>query len=677
MAESLIEQIKKTHRAGFVNFKAGSGAGTNCTKVIHDGVVIWFRDADGPELTINPKSVGTGIEASPYLISSEPLTISGKVTDVDSGVASFNYSVNNGSSKNISMAADGSFTITTKIAIKTANKITFNATDNAGNVTTKSYYYGIDNAGVTPNASISASSSAPTYTHLSKYVITGKLVDSGDFVSGVESLKITDPNGKVYTPTINSDGSYSVEVDTYVGKKEYSFEVIDKLGNKASGKYYLEQVALSVTAKNGSATYNGNALDGGAGVTVSAKTGYTIYYGTSADNCTSETKPTHTDAGTYTVYYKVVTTEDVIKTGSYTITIAKANPTFTVTSSVDLKYGSSTTASIPITTDIANPEFEITNSNASVASATLEGNRLTIKWVSAGSTKITVKLKESSNYVTKSADINVTTTLGTIEYTANGYGGSYNGASHTGSVTVTTPGCTIKYGTVSGSYTLTSPPTFSSPGSYSVYFQITKANYVTVTGSFNVVLRSSNVSAMTIYNESGANPDIRSGSIGTTFSNGGYTCVLNVDGSASNMSGPTANISGVSFTRRIYANTAGQIVFEFDVVNTSSATRTIGIAVHSDVQIGSNDSAPIYPTSTGFYMSNGSAIFDVHTSGGGINIPADGAWFGRYSQRGSQTAFTGKSSALTGTDSGICINWHGRQLTPGSRQVFNFIMDMR
>ena len=72
------------------------------------------------------------------------------------------------------------------------------------------------------------------------------------------------------------------------------------------------------------------------------------------------------------------------------------------------------------------------------------------------------------------------------------YGGTYDGAPHGLTVTVTEPetGAEVKYGTVDGTYDLDASPTVTNvaDGPLTVYYQITAANYKTVTGSVTLQL---------------------------------------------------------------------------------------------------------------------------------------------------------------------------------------------
>ena len=76
-----------------------------------------------------------------------------------------------------------------------------------------------------------------------------------------------------------------------------------------------------------------------------------------------------------------------------------------------------------------------------------------------------------------------------MSVTATNYTGTYDGDSHTITVTVTEPeGTTVKYGTVEGTYDLDEAPAYTDAGIYNTYYQVTKANYTTVQGSAIVTI---------------------------------------------------------------------------------------------------------------------------------------------------------------------------------------------
>ena len=105
--------------------------------------------------------------------------------------------------------------------------------------------------------------------------------------------------------------------------------------------------------------------------------------------------------------------------------------------------------------------------------------------------KYTVTVTGKGNYSgTASKEYSITSN--TMEVTAEGYTGTYDGKAH--GITVTAPkGATIKYGTAEGTYDLTTNPSYTNVGTYTVYYQVSMENYADVTGSKNVVISQATV----------------------------------------------------------------------------------------------------------------------------------------------------------------------------------------
>ena len=106
--------------------------------------------------------------------------------------------------------------------------------------------------------------------------------------------------------------------------------------------------------------------------------------------------------------------------------------------------------------------------------------------VEAGENTATVTVTLKGNY---SGNGSVSFTIGTapMTVTAEGWSGTYDGGTH--SISVTAPEeATITYGTAAGTYGLTENPEYKDAGKYEVFYQVTKKNYTTVEGSAEVVI---------------------------------------------------------------------------------------------------------------------------------------------------------------------------------------------
>jgi surface protein len=86
---------------------------------------------------------------------------------------------------------------------------------------------------------------------------------------------------------------------------------------------------------------------------------------------------------------------------------------------------------------------------------------------------------------------------GDIAATPVDWSGAYDGAEHTGSVSVQDPatGYTIRYGTDGSTFTLTTAPLYSALGAYRTFYKITATGWPDKTGSFVTAIFAMNASA--------------------------------------------------------------------------------------------------------------------------------------------------------------------------------------
>ena len=162
-------------------------------------------------------------------------------------------------------------------------------------------------------------------------------------------------------------------------------------------------VATAPTAK--SLTYNGSAQ---TLVNTGTATNGVIQY--SLDNKTfSTTAPTATNAGSYTVYYKVVgdTNHNDVAEKNLSTTIAKKANVLKL-SATSGKITDSATLSFNVSTNESNGTLSIANSNNAVATASLSEKTITITAVKEGVSTITVKSAETTNYKAASTTYEVT-----------------------------------------------------------------------------------------------------------------------------------------------------------------------------------------------------------------------------------------------------------------------------
>ena len=158
-----------------------------------------------------------------------------------------------------------------------------------------------------------------------------------------------------------------------------------------SAQIVINKATMTASAEGYNGTYDGQAHS----INVTAPSGATVKYGTSAGNCT-QTSLAYTDAGTYTIFYEVTKDNYNTVTGSATVTINKAAGTI-----------SYTTTNVPkLTTDavFTNNTLTITGdgtitgySSSATGVATVAANG-TVTIVGAGTATITATVSDGTNY---------------------------------------------------------------------------------------------------------------------------------------------------------------------------------------------------------------------------------------------------------------------------------------
>ena len=377
-------------------------------------------------------------------------------------------------------------------------------------------------------------------------------------------------NGSTQSPTVNNlDTNYvnqggtgsSINPGTYVItwnlKDANNCTWSDGTTGTKSATWSIGNASgLEVSAEGYENTYDGAAH----GITVTCS-GATITYGTTNGTYNLSSSPTYTDAGTYTVYYKVSKNGYNDVTGSRTVKINPKSVTIPTLSSVSKTYNGS--AQGPT---ISNPDSTYINQSGD-ASATNAGT-YTVNW----------NLKDTKNYIwsdstttQKSANWTIarrSVTIPSLTNISKTYNESVQGptisnpdsafinqsgattATNPGTytinwnlkdtanyqwsdgttsqksatwsiansdglkvtvtgyentydgaahgITVTCSGATITYGTTNGTYNLSSSPTYTDAGTYTVYYKVTKNGYNPVTGSAIVKISQKSISGIAL-----------------------------------------------------------------------------------------------------------------------------------------------------------------------------------
>ena len=250
----------------------------------------------------------------------------------------------------------------------------------------------------------------------------------------------------------------------------------------ASYSLSVATATMTVTAEGYSGTYDTEEHT----INVTAPKYAIVTYGTTEGTYDLEAAPAYTNAGTYTVYYKVTMDNYTPVTGSETVTITPAAATVSFeAATIEKTFGDA-----EFTNAITNTgDGTVSYSTSSEAIAKVDATSGLVTIVGAGTATITATVSGGTNYTYASnATFVLTVAAATMEgVTAADYSGKYNGQPHT--ATVTAPeGATVKYGTTESTYDLDAAPSFTDVGTYTVFYQVTKANYTTVTGSYTVTI---------------------------------------------------------------------------------------------------------------------------------------------------------------------------------------------
>ena len=268
--------------------------------------------------------------------------------------------------------------------------------------------------------------------------------DGGDLYYYLTQLTIKDGNSKVLT-TVNETVENTYWIAMAPAKDAtFSFEFIKdgetytctKTGvTLEAGKYYQstmmvnapepEQLTVSATGYKG--TYDGQAH----GITVKAPDGATVKYGTTADDYDLDASPAYSDAGTYTVYYKVTKPGFTIVTGSATVTIEKASGTILFTTATPKEALHAAAADNTFTQEVTNTgDGTVTYTiSDNTCGATIDASTGKVTFTQAGSVTITATVADGKNYTypTKTA----TYTL-SVSDTTDGSGGVPDNDDYTG-----------------------------------------------------------------------------------------------------------------------------------------------------------------------------------------------------------------------------------------------------
>ena len=278
----------------------------------------------------------------------------------------------------------------------------------------------------------------------------------------------------------------------------------------------------------------------------------TIEYSLQEDASEWETdisKVTGTDAGPYTVYWRITDrgTNYGDSSGSVPVTISKARledehgfqyPTATFKYEVGATYDQN---KLQLPNDYAGI-VQYMGSNATVADVDPETGVVTIH--TQGNVTITAICPDDTNYIGRQYSYTLTVSEAVIQYTApEAYSGTYDGQAHDSlktlpTVTDPSSGTTIRYGvnTNGQSFPETNVPQIKDAGKYEIWYQITDTSggYASVSGHVIAEITPkqitesmvSKISPEYVYSGNSIQPKV---TVTDTIGNSSITLVENVD----------------------------------------------------------------------------------------------------------------------------------------------------
>ena len=247
---------------------------------------------------------------------------------------------------------------------------------------------------------------------ISKASITKPTVSVGSYTynGSAQGPTITGFDADTMTKTGDSEadaGSYTLDIAL---KDSTNMEWSDQTTADITASWSIAKATPTVTAPTAnSPTYDGTAQ---ALVSAGSTTGGELQYSTDGVNY-SASIPTGTNAGNYTVYYKVVggTNYNDVAAATVSATLAKAQGNISVSpSSMSLTgvAGATGTATITVTGD---GNVSVGSSDVGVATASVSGTIVTVTAVDDGTATITITLADGTNYLGGTCTISVSVTL--------------------------------------------------------------------------------------------------------------------------------------------------------------------------------------------------------------------------------------------------------------------------
>lgn len=215
--------------------------------------------------------------------------------------------------------------------------------------------------------------------------------------------------------------------------------------------------------------------------------------------------------------------------------------------------------------------------------------------------------------------------------------------------------------------------------------QTNEIKYITNSSTYAFNVHGMPGDFKTTYGDNGYRAFLRFGSSSDT-STAGATQLLNIGNGK-----PLSNVGKTGFSviqNFSFVNQNRYIKISYTLTNNTGSDQVVSLGAGTDVQINTNDKAPIYRTETGLRMAEGTSStdrqFNLITKGAYGVTPVDTLWFGHYSSgtgvSGSGTGWQGQLfgntslNTLTETDSGISWSWKNRSIRNGATQTYSVLL---
>lgn len=211
--------------------------------------------------------------------------------------------------------------------------------------------------------------------------------------------------------------------------------------------------------------------------------------------------------------------------------------------------------------------------------------------------------------------------------------------------------------------------------------------YVTNVGNYTFNIRGMPGAFKTTFGDNGYRTYLRFGySDATEATSNGGIMLTNL---ANGVTKQNVGKAGFSVRQNLsFTNENRYVKISFVLTNNTGSDQVISLGTGTDVQIDSNDRAPIYRTETGLRMAEGTSStdrqFNLITKGAYGVTPVDTLWFGHYSSgggtSGSGTGWSGQIfgntslDELLNTDSGISWSWKNRSIRDGETQSYSVLL---